>query len=126
MESLTKPENQIKIILEGLGYIAKGWSQQLVTDPPNIVYIQMPIVRGGGRKPFRADFGFPYAQIDLEVDGEYWHKSYKMEGKIRDKHRDREIKEMGWKVIRLPSHYVEHTEIVAQNLQYGLWQLMDL
>jgi len=124
MERLTSPENQIKNILEGLGYVVRGWSQHSIIDPPNIVYMQMPIARKGGRKPFRADFAFPYAQIDLEVDGEYWHRWAAVEGKVRDGQRDRELREMGWKVVRLPSHLASC--VAAQHLRQGLWQLMDL
>lgn len=123
MKRLTQPENQIKLILEGLGYIVKDWTQQMEADPPNIVYSQVPIVRKGGKVPFCADFVFPYAQIDLEVDGEYWHQE---SAKIKDWQRDQELKKMGWKIIRLPSRIVKNTEIVAKTLRHGLWHLLDL
>lgn len=122
-ERYTNPESQIKAILEGIGYSVREWSRRLSTDPFNIVYFQMPIKRHKNNRDFCADFAFPFAQIDLEVDGEYWHRQISTR-RIEDKSRDRELRNMGWKVLRLPSHIV--SSAIASRLQNSIFQLMDV
>ena len=125
MERLTQPESQIKSILEGLGYPVKWWSQQSVLDPYNIIYMQMHISRIGSRRPFCADFALHYAQISIEVDGEYWHRDFAIEGKIRDQDRDRELRGMGWKIIRFPSSMIDRPGITTY-IASALHQLIDV
>lgn len=43
-----------------------------------------------------ADVGIPSLKIDYEYDGSYWHQN-----KEKDRIRDEEIKEVGWKIIRI-------------------------
>lgn len=42
-----------------------------------------------------ADIALPEFKIDIEYDGEYWHKN-----KLKDEKRDEELKQQGWTVLR--------------------------
>lgn len=123
MKKYTKPERQLISILENIGYSVISWQDHREQDPSNVIYSQMPICRLGGQKAFVADFAFPNAQIDIEVDGEYWHKNA---ARIHDCNRDHEIKQLGWSTIRLKSNILNYPEIVQKNLRVAIWTLFDL
>lgn len=72
--------------------------------------------------PGRPDFVFAAARVALFVDGDFWHGwrfplwrdklSEKWEAKIeatrrRDARNHRELRRMGWKVVRLWEHQIE-------------------
>lgn len=47
-------------------------------------------------KSFSIDFFIPVLNICLETDGDYWHND-----PVKDKRRDKKLKELGYKVVRL-------------------------
>lgn len=55
-----------------------------------IMYPQYPVLN------FHVDFGNPYLKIALEIDGKAFHDAE------RDYQRDFQLKEIGWKVYRIP------------------------
>src|SRR5579885_2829108 len=48
------------------------------------------------------DIAIPERKIDIEIDGELWHRMRKEE----DEQRDKKLEEMGWTVIRIPARQV--------------------
>lgn len=56
------------------------------------MYPQYPVLN------YYVDFGNPYFKIAIELDGKEFHNPGK------DKKRDRELYEAGWKVFRIPGH----------------------
>lgn len=81
----------------------------------------------------RPDFVFPKQKITLFVDGCYWHGcpwhsnmpkvnlrywKKKLQGnKDRDKFVNRELRKMGWKVIRVWEHELKFPEKVVAKLK---------
>ncbi len=51
------------------------------------------------------DFKIRGLLIDIEVDGEHWHRGKRL---IKDRRRDYALKKLGYKVIRFPSKQVEN------------------
>lgn len=47
---------------------------------------------------YRVDFAFPTKKLVVELDGHEWHSS--KEQRTRDAKRDRDLDELGWKVLR--------------------------
>ena len=116
---MTHLEQHLKIILQQAGYTVKPWKEKIEIDTPCTIYEQLPVSRQNA-KPFYADFALPYARIDIEVDGKYWHSK----DKVRDKLRDMEMRQMGWKIIRLTESTA--ARINADYLQKCIWQLLDV
>lgn len=62
---------------------------------------------------FYADFFLPERKLIIECDGEYWHR-----GKIkkdRDKRKDKLLKELGYKVIRLEEEKIKSKDLDLSN-----------
>ena len=53
------------------------------------------------KRVYFADVGIPSLNLDVEYDCEYWHDEKK------DKIRDKDIMDIGWKVIRLKDKHVD-------------------
>ena len=51
------------------------------------------------------DIALPDKKVDIEIDGEAFHKN-----KEKDKQRDDFLKSEGWKVIRIPAKWVSNNE----------------
>ena len=103
--ALTLIEKQAWDILNSLGYEVKEYSDRSPVDPVNVVYVQHIIKRNSGTNPFVADFSIPHAMITIEIDPENWHLQYDVES------RDKELREMGWKVLRIPEKIVDKEHI---------------
>lgn len=65
-----------------------------------IEFVQEHPIRIGNRKwCYYLDFLLPWTNTVIEVDGEYWHS---LEGQQKiDNRKDKRLKELGYKVIRL-------------------------
>jgi very-short-patch-repair endonuclease len=50
------------------------------------------------------DFGIPELKIDIECDGEVWHR----EGNSRDRKRNWVLRNRGWKVIRFRGNEIKN------------------
>lgn len=123
--SLTSTENHIKHILEGLNYLVCPWTDQEKTDPANIIYTHMPISRSNGRKSFVADFALPWAKIDIEGDGDFWHN--KTVRRLSDNRRDIELRQYGWQILRIKGSAVEaYPLLVSKQLRQGIYQLLSV
>ena len=57
--------------------------------------LNYPIITEGGAK--FADIGIPSLKLDVEYDGQYWHKKRKKQ----DKRRDLDLHKVGWTTIRV-------------------------
>ena len=120
---LTSTENHIKHILEGLNWLVSPWSDREETDPANIIYTHMPISRLNGKKSFVADFALPWAKIDIEADGDWWHDKA-VQG-ASDERRDIELRRYGWQTLRIKGSVVEkHPDIATRWLRLGIHQLL--
>jgi len=53
---------------------------------------QVPVLK------YFIDFGDPVKKIGIECDGKEWHDP------IKDKKRDKQLLEIGWKIFRIPGH----------------------
>lgn len=53
---------------------------------------QVPVLK------YFIDFGDPKKKIGIECDGKQWHDAEK------DRKRDLELKDVGWKIYRIPGH----------------------
>lgn len=53
---------------------------------------QVPVLK------YFIDFGDPVKKIGIECDGKAWHDP------IKDKKRDKQLSEVGWKIFRIPGH----------------------
>jgi len=114
---MTSLEQQTWTILDELGYVVKSHKQRSLIDAANTIYAEYPISRVNDHT-FYADFALPYAKIDIEIDGEYWHD------KLRDCLRDQELRSLGWRVLRIPEYY--KPELVESWLTRGIWNLLEL
>ena len=77
-------------------------------------YPQVPIGN------FFVDFANPLEKIVIEVDGKQWHDIEK------DALRDKELKEMGWRVVRLPGsetfwEEIEHNDDDDKGSELPRW-----
>lgn len=54
-------------------------------------------LRLNGENHYYLDIAIPNLKLDFEVDGEYWHRHTKE----KDKLRDDELNQMGWRVVRI-------------------------
>lgn len=66
--------------------------------------------RGG---VFWLDIALPDLKIDIEYDGRYWHDFNQKNGRIKDSSRDKALKTLGWKIIRV-SEESDFQEILCQ------------
>jgi len=121
----TSAENHVKQILEGLSYVVKPWTDKSVNDPANVIYSQMSIERMGCKKSFVADFALPWAKIDIEADGNWWHESAIR--KIRDKNRDNELRQYGWQILRISESTIQkRPDIASRQLNQGINRLLQI
>jgi len=60
---------------------------------------------GTKRRQYFLDIALPDKKVDIEIDGEAFHKN-----KEKDKQRDDFLKSEGWKVIRIPAKWVSNNE----------------
>ncbi len=116
---LTSLEKKAWKIFESIGYEVKFHTEEF--DPANTVYAQYRIPKHGARWPWIADFALPKAKIVIEIDGEYWHPSIMATCKMDDEERDRHLRRLGWKVVRLPERLVDE-----QHIQQLLHMLFDV
>jgi len=75
------------------------WRDRSDDDPANVIYEQMSVDR------FLLDFGLPFAQIGIEIEGEPWHKATAKQVK-EDKKREIELNSMGWHLIRISEDFL--------------------
>ena len=75
-------------------------------------YRELRVRRENG-KIFRLDFALPCRRglIDVECDGFRWH-SHKIQ-RLKDRRRDRELKKLGWKVMRITEEELVRKPAVA-------------
>lgn len=59
--------------------------------------IEYPLKRLNTNRKFYLDIAIPSLRIDIEYDGKFWHEKEKEKDNLRDK----EIKKLGWEVIRV-------------------------
>ena len=69
--------------------------------------VQVPI------GPYFADFLVPHLRLVIECDGEYWHGL----NAGSDSKRDRVMKRMGYKVLRLPGKHIKSGMFVSKLLR---------
>lgn len=108
---MTTLEDQVSGSLIKFGFIIKKYKQRQITDPANTIYSQVPVGSA------RLDFALLNSQIAIEADGLYWHSGIK---KIYDSIRDRKLRSLGWKIIRIGEHINE------PHLFYSILFLMDV
>jgi len=82
----------------------------------NITFYRQYTVRGKGKKFFRLDFALPRQRqwLDVECDGSRWHSQKRQRKK--DRRRDRELKKLGWTVLRIPEEELlkNPTEVIRK------------
>lgn len=100
----TKPENEMKVFLTSLGLVE------------NKDFTHNKILHLSTGKICFPDFLFPEKKLIIEVDGEHWHKDIQ-KNVVRDAIRDKTIKDMGYKVIRIPSKEIESVEYKSMILK---------
>jgi len=66
-----------------------------------IRYLGLPLYPQYPIKNYFVDFGDPKNRIGIEVDSKRWHQN-----KEKDRHREKEIKQEGWHLERIPSGFV--------------------
>lgn len=71
------------------------------------------------------DFACPERKIAIEVDGEHWHGSAfmsitasQLQQKLHDTQRDKELKENGWTVFRIPSSSLDRDRMKPRIIRY--------
>jgi very-short-patch-repair endonuclease len=87
--------------------------RQVYPYPLSILNLPIPIV--GARKKRWVDVGIPHLKVGVEYDGStHFTKS----GKKRDKVRDAELKNMGWRVVHVSKYnwkfFMEHIKEVIE------------
>lgn len=118
MPSLTKPENTFKQILEEMGFAVKFFGDKSSDDSENI-YMQVPALS------YILDFACPQRKINMEVDGEYWHGSAfmsvtasQLQRKLHDNQRDKDLREDGWTVFRVPASSLDNERMKPRLIKY--------
>lgn len=96
------------------GFFVKNSLDFNLCDFANTVYFQHRPMKS---RKFRFDFALIQSQIAIEIDG-YWHS--KVVNKINDEARDRIIRSLGWKILRLPKL------IDSNRLSHSILYLLDL
>lgn len=94
----TTTEEPIKEIIEKLGFI---FNQDFYHN----FHIQ---TLSGNRW---ADFAFPKLKIDIECDGTYWHRH-----PLKDAERDKELKEIGWRTLRLTEMKIQKFPVLCEQI----------
>ena len=95
-------EQQLKNILDEIGY------QEGVDYFP-----------GFSISSYLLDFAFPSLRLDIEADGEYWHKNRR----DQDQKRDEYLKNCGWVVLRFNEKDLKDVKYVKGCIQQWIIQL---
>ncbi|MEA2081196.1 MAG: DUF559 domain-containing protein [Elusimicrobiota bacterium] len=79
------------------------------------------VIKRKNGKIFRLDFGLPSKQgnIDVECDGYRWHSQKQQ--RIKDKLRDKELRRLGWKIIRISEkELLKNPSVILKNIKKNL------
>lgn len=111
---MTKPEEEVKELLEELGFTVKPYAESSSDD---CIYMQMPF------SSYHIDFAYPKKKIALEVDGDYWHglrdqvlTATQVKTKIKDAAKQLSLVEAGWRVFHIPVSTLQRREIAKRRL----------
>lgn len=70
-----------------------------------------------------ADFALPWAKIDIEGDGDWWHNRV-IQG-LSDNRRDIELRRYGWQTLRIKGSAAEsYPLLVSKQLRRGIHHLL--
>jgi hypothetical protein len=75
------------------------------------MYPQYPVLK------YYVDFGNPYFKIAIELDGKDYHDP------VKDRKRDIELHQSGWKVIRIPG--IEMVKTFRDTSDFESWEWQD-
>ncbi len=96
---MTNLEEQVKGILESIGFLVKHFKNKAITDYANTFYYQVPTYG------MVIDFASPN-RIAIEVNGEYWHANIRrrintmqLKNKMRDENKSLILSRSGWNLI---------------------------
>ncbi len=123
---MTKPEKQVKEILESLGFASKPFKQKQKYDLANVFYEQYPV------KSLFIDFALPRSKVAIEVNGNYWHginvgsMNYRqLQRKITDNQRTDFLQKNDWKLIHISENQLTG-KTISQNIYQRILSCLDV
>ena len=81
--------------------------------------LNYPCYRGKGKRNYSLDVAIPELKIWFESDGAHWHQDLE-----KDLKRQKEVEELGWKIIRYKADNVSETPSKEQ-IEYDINVLLD-